>query len=46
MNWKRLIFKKMKLENIDAEIKMMSNAENIKSILTEIYFQMEESENH
>lgn len=37
-------FSKNEIENIDAEIKMMSNAENIKSVLSEIYFQMEESE--
>lgn len=32
------------IENIDAEIKVLSHAEHIKSILSEIYFQMEESE--
>ncbi len=32
------------IENIDAEIRLMSNAENIKAILTEIYFALEESE--
>ena len=32
------------LENIDAELKLMSNAENIKSTLSEIYFQMEDGE--
>lgn len=37
-------FQDNEIENIDAEIKLMSNAENIKSILSEIYFQMEESE--
>ncbi len=37
-------FHENEIENIDAEIKLMSHAENIKSILTEIYFQMEESE--
>ncbi len=37
-------FSENEIENIDAEIKIMSNAENIKSILSEIYFQMEESE--
>jgi DNA repair protein RecN (Recombination protein N) len=37
-------FSENEIENIDAEIKMMSNAENIKSILSEIYFQLEESE--
>ena len=37
-------FQENEIENIDAEIKVMSHAENIKSILAEIYFQMEESE--
>ena len=37
-------FQDNEIENIDAEIKLMSNAENIKSILSDIYFQMEESE--
>ncbi len=37
-------FQENELENIDAEIKLMSHAENIKSILADIYFQMEESE--
>ena len=37
-------FSENEIENIDLEIKLMSNAENIKSTLREIYFQMEESE--
>ncbi len=37
-------FSENEIENIDAEIKLMSNAENIKSTLSEIYFQLEESE--
>jgi len=37
-------FSENEIENIDAEIKVMSNAENIKSILAAIYFQLEESE--
>lgn len=37
-------FKENEIENIDAEIKLLSNAENIKSILSEIYFRLEESE--
>jgi DNA repair protein RecN (Recombination protein N) len=37
-------FSENEIENIDAEIKLMSNAENIKEILTEIYFVLEESE--
>ena len=37
-------FSENEIENIEAEIKMMSHAENIKSILSEIYFQLEESE--
>lgn len=32
------------IEDIDTEIKLISNAENIKSILSEIYFILEESE--
>lgn len=37
-------FSENEIENIDAEIKVMSNAENIKSVLSEIYVAMEESE--
>ena len=37
-------FSENEIENIGAEIKLMSNAENIKEILTEIYFVLEESE--
>jgi DNA repair protein RecN (Recombination protein N) len=37
-------FSENEIENIDSEIKLMSNAENIKSTLSEIYFAMEESE--
>ncbi|MEO9021480.1 MAG: DNA repair protein RecN [Ginsengibacter sp.] len=37
-------FKENEIEDIDAEIKLMSNAENIKSVLSDIYFQMEEGE--
>ena len=37
-------FSENEIENIDAEIKLISNAENIKEILTEIYFVLEESE--
>ena len=37
-------FVENEIEKIDAEIKIMSNAENIKSILSEIYFELEESE--
>ena len=36
--------KENEIEEIDAEIKLMSNAENIKATLSEIYFTMEESE--
>src|SRR5258708_28213443 len=32
------------IESIDAEIKLLSNAENIKAILSAIYFELEESE--
>jgi DNA repair protein RecN (Recombination protein N) len=37
-------FSEDEIENIDAEIKVMSHAENIKSILSEVYFQLEENE--
>ncbi len=37
-------FSENEIENIDAEIKIISNAENIKSVLAEIYFQLEENE--
>jgi DNA repair protein RecN (Recombination protein N) len=36
-------FSENEIENIEAEIKLMSNAENIKSTLAEIYFALEES---
>lgn len=38
-------FREDEIESIEAEIKLMSHAENIKSILSEIYFQLEESDN-
>jgi len=37
-------FSENELENIEAEIKLMSNAENIKTILAEAHFSLEESE--
>jgi DNA repair protein RecN (Recombination protein N) len=37
-------FSENELENIEAEIRLMSHAEQIKSTLSEIYFQMEEGE--
>jgi DNA repair protein RecN (Recombination protein N) len=37
-------FMENEIENMEAELKLMSNAENIKSTLSEIYFQMEENE--
>lgn len=37
-------FSENEIEDIDAEMKLMSNAESIKSILTEIHFVLEESE--
>ncbi len=37
-------FSEHEIENLDSEIKLMSNAENIKSLLSDIYFQLEESE--
>lgn len=37
-------FSENEIENIEAEIKLMSNAEDIKSILSETYFQLQESD--
>jgi len=37
-------FSENELENIDSEIKLISNAENIKATFSEIYFELEESE--
>jgi DNA repair protein RecN (Recombination protein N) len=37
-------FKENELENIDAELKMLSNAEGIKSALSKVYFDLKESE--
>ena len=37
-------FKENELEDIDADLKVMSNAENIKAILTKVYFELQESE--
>ena len=38
-------FKESELENIDAELKMLSNAEGIKGALNKVYFDLEESDN-
>lgn len=37
-------FSENEIENIDTEIKLISNSENIKTILSEIYFELEESD--
>ena len=37
-------FKENELENIDAELKMLNNAEGIKAVLSKVYFEMQESE--
>ncbi len=37
-------FSENEIENIDAEIKLINNAENIKAILSESYFELEESD--
>ena len=37
-------FKESELENIDAELKMLSNAEGIKSALNKVYFELEEND--
>ena len=38
-------FKENELENIDTELKMLSNAEGIKGALNKVYFELQESEN-
>jgi DNA repair protein RecN (Recombination protein N) len=37
-------FKENELEDIDADLKVMSNAENIKATLTKVFFELQESE--
>lgn len=37
-------FRENELEELDADLKIMSNAENIKAILTKVYFELQESE--
>jgi len=37
-------FKESEIENIDAELKMLSHAEGIKGALTKVYFELQESE--
>jgi DNA repair protein RecN (Recombination protein N) len=37
-------FKENELENIDAELKMLGNAEDIKGVLSKVYFELQESE--
>ncbi len=37
-------FSENEIENIDAEIRLMSNSENIKTVLSDIYLQMQENE--
>ena len=37
-------FKENELENIEAELKMLSNAEGIKGALSKVYFELQESE--
>lgn len=37
-------FKENELENIDTELKMLSNAEGIKSALSKVYFELEEND--
>ncbi len=38
-------FKENELENIDGELKMLSNAESIKETLNKVYFELQENEN-
>ena len=37
-------FKENELENIDAELKMLSNTEGIKGVLSKVYFELQENE--
>lgn len=37
-------FKENELENIEAELKMLSNAEGIKGVLNKVYFELQENE--
>ena len=37
-------FKENELENADAELKMLNNAEGIKAVLSKVYFELQESE--
>jgi DNA repair protein RecN (Recombination protein N) len=37
-------FRENELENIDAELKLLSNAEGIKGVLDKVYFELQESE--
>lgn len=37
-------FKENELEDIDTELKLLSNAEGIKSVLSKVYFELQESE--
>ena len=37
-------FKENELENIDAELKILSNAEGIKGLLSKVYFELQENE--
>ena len=37
-------FKENELEDIDGELKMLSNAEGIKGVLSKVYFELQESE--
>ena len=38
-------FKENELENTEAELKMLSNAEGIKEVLNKVYFELQENEN-
>ena len=44
MNWKKQAFRENELEEIEAELKMLNNAEGIKSALAKVYFELKESE--
>ena len=44
MNWKKLSLKENELEDLDAELKLLSNAENIKDNCSAVYFELKDSD--
>ncbi|MEQ1675660.1 MAG: DNA repair protein RecN [Chitinophagaceae bacterium] len=45
MELEEAAFKENELEDIDGELKMLSNSEGIKSVLTKTYFELQENDN-